>query len=161
MSRTHPAYPPRDGFIPRYILTFAPVNRPLTALTADIMKTLKVKEIVRDVTLDGMMTFSQFENGMRAAQFECCEDVCMEPFSTRCKVQAMRDGNVYITELPRRMRNKALYREDNCSLSLGHDGRYHFVFSLPQEMANELPQRLVRQASAIARKVMMDIIGNY
>ena len=125
------------------------------------MKTLNVKEIVRDVTLDGMMTFSQFENGMRAAQFECCEDVCMEPFSTRCKVQTMRDGNVYITELPRRVRNKALYREDNSSLTLGHDGRYYFSFTLPQEQVGQLPQRLVRQASAIARKVMMDIIGNY
>ena len=108
-----------------------------------------------------MMSFSQFENGIRAAQFECCEDVCMEPFSTKCKVQTMRDGNVYITELPRRVRNKALYREDNCSLTLGNDGRYYFSFTLPQEMAGELPQRLVRQASAIARKVMMDIIGNY
>ena len=125
------------------------------------MKTFGTNPIERQVTLDGMMTFSQFENGIRAAQFECCEDVCMEPFSTRCKVQAMRDGNVYITELPRRVRNKALYREDNCSLTLGNDGRYYFSFTLPQEMAGELPQRLVRQASAIARKVMMDIIGNY
>ena len=125
------------------------------------MKTYGTNPIERQVTLDGMMTFSQFENGMRAAQFECCEDVCLEPFSTRCKVQAMRDGNVYITELPRRVRNKALYREDNCSLTLGNDGRYYFSFTLPQEMAGELPQRLVRQASAIARKVMMDIIGNY
>ena len=65
------------------------------------------------------MTFSQFENGMRAAQFECCEDVCMEPFSTRCKVQTMRDGNVYITELPRRVRNKALYRRTTARLRWG------------------------------------------
>ena len=125
------------------------------------MKTYGTNPIERQVTLDGMMTFSQFENGIRAAQFECCEDVCMEPFSTRCKVQAMRDGNVYITELPRRVRNKALYREDNCSLTLGNDGRYYFSFTLPQEQVGQLPQRLVRQASAIARKVMMDIIGNY
>ena len=108
-----------------------------------------------------MMSFNQLENGMIAAQFECCEEVNMEPHTRRCKVQTMRDGNVYITELPKRNRNKALYREDNCSLSLGHDGRYHFVFTLPQECINELPTKLVHQAGLIARKVMMDLIGNY
>ena len=108
-----------------------------------------------------MITFSQFENGMRAADFECCEDVCIEPFSAHCKVQAMRDGNVYITKLPARKRNKPLYREDNSSLSLGNDGRYYFSFSLTADSVDRLPQELVRQASAIARKVMMDIIGQY
>ena len=108
-----------------------------------------------------MMTFSQFENGMHSLDFECCEDVNMEAFIGRCKVQRMRDGNVYVTELPKRKRNKALYREDNCSLSLGHDGRYYFVFTLPEQLVNELPQQLVRQANAIAHKVMMDLIGKY
>lgn len=116
---------------------------------------------MRQVTLDGFITFSQFENGMRAADFECCEDVTIEPFSAHCKVQAMRDGNVYITQLPARKRNKPLYREDNSTLSLGHDGRYHFTFNLPIESVELLPQELVRQASAIARRVMMDIIGQY
>ena len=125
------------------------------------MKNLSNEQILRNVTLDGMMSLSQFENGMFAAQFECCEEVNVEPQSRRCKVQTMRDGNVYISELPRRVRNKALYREDNSSLSLGHDGRYHFVFTLPQEHINELPTKLVRQAGIIARKVMMDLIGNY
>jgi hypothetical protein len=122
------------------------------------MKTLtKVKQ----VTLDGMITFSQFENGMRAADFHCCEEVTIEPFCAHCKVQAMRDGNVYISQLPARKRNKPLFREDNCSLSLGHDGRYHFTFNLPAEQLDMLPQELVRQAGVIARKVMMDIIGRY
>ena len=125
------------------------------------MKTLTKNPIVRQVTLDGMITFSQFENGMRAADFECCEDVCIEPFSAHCKVQAMRDGNVYITQLPKRKRNTPLYREDNCSLTLGQDGRYYFSFNLPAESIAQLPQELVRQASAIARKVMMEIIGRY
>lgn len=125
------------------------------------MKNLTNEQILRNVTLDGIMSFSQFENGMIAAQFECCEEVNMEPQIRHCKVQTMRDGNVYISELPKRIRNKALYREDNCSLSLGHDGRYHFVFTLPQESINELPSKLVHQAGIIARKVMMDLIGNY
>ena len=63
------------------------------------------------------------ENGLHTADFMCCEDALLEPFRGKCKVQMMRDGNVYITELPKRVRNKALFRDDNCSLSQGRDGR--------------------------------------
>lgn len=115
----------------------------------------------RQVTLDGILTFSQLENGLHAADFSCIEDVHMEPFVGRCKVQAMRDGNLYITQQPPRKRHKPLFREDNSSLTLGADGRYYFSFSLTQSDIEKLPQELVRQASAIARKVMMDIIGQY
>ena len=73
----------------------------------------------------------------------------------------MRDGNLYITQQPPRKRHKPLFREDNSSLTLGADGRYYFSFSLTQSDIEKLPQELVRQASAIARKVMMDIIGQY
>ncbi|MBO4561485.1 MAG: hypothetical protein J5705_05935 [Bacteroidaceae bacterium] len=125
------------------------------------MKNLCKNSIVRQVALDGFITMSNLENGLRTADFQCCEDVNMNPFSARCKVQAMRDGNIYITELPKRRRNKALFREDNSSLTLGNDGRYYFSFSLTAGDVNKLPQELVRQASSIAHKVMMDMIGNY
>ena len=108
----------------------------------------------REVTVDGMMVFGQTEDGLRTADFECCEDVHLEAFTGKCKVQIMRDGNVYITELPKRVRNQAIFREDNSSLSHGQDGRYYFYFSLPEELIDELPRELVRQASAIAQKVM-------
>lgn len=107
-----------------------------------------------DITLDGMMTFGECENGLRFADFECCEDVEMEPFVGNCKVQIMRDGNVYITERPKRTRNQALFRDDNCSLSLGQNGKFYFVFSLPAEQLDELPEQLVRQASVIAGKFL-------
>ena len=107
-----------------------------------------------DMTLNGMMTFGECENGLRFADFECCEDVEMEPFVGNCKVQIMRDGNVYITERPKRTRNQALFRDDNCSLSLGQNGKFYFVFSLPAEQLDELPEQLVRQASVIAGKVI-------
>ena len=106
------------------------------------------------MTLNGMMTFGECENGLRFADFECCEDAEMLPFSGNCKVQIMRDGNVYITELPKRIRNQALFRDDNCSLSLGQNGKFYFVFSLPSEQLDELPGQLVRQASVIAGKVI-------
>ena len=107
-----------------------------------------------EVTLDGMMVFGKLENGLRYADFECCEDAEMEAFSGNCKVQIMRDGNVYITELPKRIRNRALFREDNSSLSLGKNGKFYFVFSMPEEQIDELPEQLVRQASAIAGKMI-------
>ena len=107
-----------------------------------------------DMTLNGMMTFGECENGLRFADFECCEDVEMEPFVGNCKVQIMRDGNVYITERPKRTRNQALFRDDNCSLSLGQNGKFYFVFSMPSEQLDELPEQLVRQASVIAGKVI-------
>ena len=106
------------------------------------------------------MTFGMLENGLRIADFECCEDVEMEQFITKCKVQGMRDGNLYMTELPRRQRNKPLFRDDNSSLSLGRDGKYYFVFTLPEQLVAELPEQLVRQASAIAQKVIRELICN-
>ena len=104
------------------------------------------------------MTFGMLENGLRTADFNCCEDVVMEAFVANFKVQGMRDGNVYLTELPKRIRNKPIFRDDNSSLSLGRDGRYYFYFSLPKEMIEQLPEQLVRQAGAIAQKVLKQLI---
>ena len=106
------------------------------------------------------MTFGMLETGLRALDFECCEDVQMEAFCTKCKVQGMRDGNVYMTELPKRHKNKPLFRDDNSSLSLGRDGKYYFVFTLPEQLVAELPEQLVRQASTIAQKVIRELICN-
>ena len=110
-------------------------------------------------SLNGMMTFGNLENGLNALDFASFEAVEMEPFTADCKVQAMRDGNVYITEKPKRIRNTPIYREDNSSLTLGQDGRYYFCFSLPQEQVAELPDRLVQQALAIAQRVDKEILG--
>ncbi len=112
------------------------------------------KTIQRQVTVDGLMVFGQTEEGLRTADFECCEDVEMQAFTAKCKVQVMRDGNVYITELPKRVKNQAIFREDNSSLSLGKDGKYYFFFSLDESRVGELAKELVRQASVIAQKVM-------
>jgi len=56
------------------------------------------------------------------------------------------------------VRNRALFRDDNCSLSQGQDRRWYFCFSLDEERIAELPEQLVRQASAIARKVLREIV---
>ena len=100
-----------------------------------------------------MMTFGKLETGLRTLDFMCCEDAEMEAFTGDFHVQVMRDGNVYLTEKKKRVRNKPIFREDNSTLSLGQDGRYYFYFSLPEERVGELAEELIRQAMAIALKV--------
>ena len=112
----------------------------------------------RQVTLDGMMTIGMLENGRKTADFQCCEDIEMETFSGTFKVQGMRDGNVYMTQKPKRVRNKAIFRDDNASLSQGQDKRWYFYFSLDEDELELLPEKLVRQASAIAQKVIRELI---
>ena len=45
----------------------------------------------RQVMLDGLMTLGLLENGLRTADFTCCEDVELDAFSGTFKVQGMRD----------------------------------------------------------------------
>ena len=110
------------------------------------------------VMLDGLLTLGLLENGLRTADFQCCEDVELETFSGTFKVEGKRDGNVYMTEKPKRRRNKAIFRDDNASLSHGQDGRWYFYFSLDEDRIGELPEQLVRQASSIAQKVIRELI---
>ena len=109
-------------------------------------------------TMEGQMTLGVTDNGLKILDFMCTEYVEMEPFAANCKVQGMRDGNVYITELPKLKRNTPLFREDNSSLTLGRDGKYYFCFILPEELVKQLPDRLVHQALAIAQKVERTIL---
>ena len=112
----------------------------------------------RQVMLDGLLTLGKLENGLRTMDFMCCEDVKMDAFSGNFKVQGMGDGNVYMQERKKRVRNKAIFREDNSSLSQGQDKRWYFYFSLDENELQQLPEQLVRQASAIAQKVLRQLI---
>jgi hypothetical protein len=128
-------------------------------LLAKTQKTMKVSAKNQNneslVTAKGLMVLGKSEKGLHTADFACCDDdLQVEPFTGKFKMQIMRDGNVYATELPKRIKGKPLFREDNATLSLGKDGRYYFVFSLPEEMVDQLSERLIRQARAIARKAM-------
>ncbi len=112
----------------------------------------------RQVSLDGLLTLGMLENGLRTADFMCCEDVEVEAFSGDFKVQGMRDGNVYMTEKPKRIKNKPIFREDNSSFSRGKDKKYYFFFALDEDQLEQLPEKLVYQASAIAQKVLRELI---
>ena len=124
-------------------------------------KTMKTNKTNSKMTtmVDGMMTFGVTDNGLRILDFMCTECVEMEPFMANCKVQGMRDGNVYITERPKQKHNTPMFREDNSSLTLGRDGKYYFCFILPEELMKQLPDRLVHQALSIAQKVDKMIAG--
>ena len=117
---------------------------------------LDSKKSMREVTLDGLMTIGKSEE-LVYASFMCCEDTHLEPFSGDFKVQGMRDGNVYLTQKPKRVKNTPIFRDDNCSLSKGKNGKYYFFFSLEEERIEELPEELVRQARTIAQKVCLEL----
>ena len=144
MSSTNYFAPPEDSGLTKH---------------SEIMKKISIS-IENKVMIDGLMTLGMLENGLHTADFMCCEDVELEAFSGTFKVQFMRDGNLYMTERPKRVRNKALFRDDNASLSHGQDGRWYFYFSLDEDQIGELPEQLVRQASAIAQKVLRELICN-
>jgi hypothetical protein len=122
------------------------------------MKTRKSEILGEQVMVEGMMAFGKLENGQRTLDFECCEDVAAEAFHGDFRVQGMRDGNVYMTEKPRRHKNKPIFRDDNCSLSHGHNGKFYFVFTMDDDRLDDLPQQLIQQAGNIARKVLKEII---
>ena len=112
------------------------------------------KKELKPIEAEGVMTYGELMNGLKTLDFQCLEAVETEEYCAHFKVRRMRDGNVYMTEVPKRERKKPLFRDDNSSLSLGKDGRFYFCFSLPQDLIDELPAELVRQASAIAQKVI-------
>jgi hypothetical protein len=116
-------------------------------------KSSKAK-VVREVTLDGLMTIGQLDNGLHEADFKNCEEgVHIDPFRGKCMMQLMRDGNVYITELPKRIRNAPLFREDHSSLSLGRDEWAYFVYRQPVEQLAQVPENLLKEALAIGKKI--------
>ena len=120
---------------------------------------VKKNKIKKSVTLDGLMTLGQLDDGRHTADFACCEDVQLEQVVGLFNVQIQRDGNVYMTEKKKRIRNSPLFREDNSSLSHGKDKKFHFIFTMNEDLVEDLPKELVRQALVIAQKVTRELIG--
>ncbi len=106
-----------------------------------------------DVTLDGQMTYGKLENGRRIGDFQSGERIAQEPFSGRCYVQVMRNGNAYFTEQKKRFRNKPLFKQDHSTMSLGKNGYYYFVLTLAKEEAENLPSILMQESREAALKV--------
>ena len=115
-------------------------------------------KLKKSVTLDGLMTLGQLDDGRHTADFACCEDVQLEQIKGTFSVQIQRDGNVYMTENKKRIKNTPIFREDNSSFSHGRNKRYYYVFSIEDDRIDELAKELVRQANVIAQKIMMELI---
>ena len=124
------------------------------------MKKINKKKNQREVTLDGMMTIGKSGNNLRQADFQCCEDVEIEAFVGRFKVQGMHNGDVYMKELPKQQRNKPLFRLDNSSFSLGRNGRYYFNFRLQESELSALPKLLMKDAREAAAKITKTYLKN-
>ncbi len=108
----------------------------------------------KPLTIEGFVTIQKTEDGLHNIDFQCCEDVQMEPVKGDFKVQLMRDANIYMDEKPKRKRNKPIFRQDHSSLSLGKNGLYYFTFRLPQEEVFKLAGTLVREADEVAKKII-------
>ena len=115
-------------------------------------------KLKKSVTLDGLMTLGQLDDGRHTADFACCEDVQLEQIKGTFSVQIQRDGNVYMTENKKRIRNSPIFREDNSSFSHGRNKRYYYVFSMEEDRIDELAVELVRQAKVIAQKISMELL---
>ena len=72
-------------------------------------KSVKKENVEKTTMMEGVMTFGKTGNGQHMLDFMCTEYVEITPFIADCKVQAMHDGNVYITERPKRIHNTPLY----------------------------------------------------
>ena len=100
---------------------------------------------MRVISVDGFMTYGEWENGQRFADFGSCEEVRMEPFCMNAKVQVMRDGNMYVSQLPKRIRRKPVLKLPHGSLSFGEDGMDRFIFVLPKEQRGEFVKLLGKE----------------
>ncbi len=116
-------------------------------------KTIQQKNAA-DITLEGLMNFGQLENGRRVCDFQSTDAVMMEPFSGKCRLQVMRNGSAYITELKKKRRGKPLFRLDHSSLSLGQNDVFYFVLMMPKEQIDKLAETLVWESGEAAMKVV-------
>jgi hypothetical protein len=116
-------------------------------------KSKKTNALRSNMTVNGSMTFAKNDNNLNILNFDCTEEgVEIAPYIGKFKVQVMCDGDVYISEMKKRIRNKPLMRTDNASLSKGHDKRYYFIFSMAEAQMDELPDELAYQAMVIANR---------
>ena len=107
----------------------------------------------KPLNLDGFITIQLKDDGLHTADFQCCEDVQMEPFKGDFRVQGMRDGNIYMDEKPKRIRNKPKFREDHSSLSITSHRQIYVVFCESVDEINEAPKNMVREVQRLAKKL--------
>jgi hypothetical protein len=104
--------------------------------------------------LSGVMTYGYDDKGRETADFQNCDPgVLVKPFVGQCKVQRVRDGNLYVTRLPKRIRNKPMFRQDHSSVSRSRNRKYYFVMIMDEADVQEMPDTLVSEAREAAEKL--------
>ena len=104
--------------------------------------------------LGGVMTYVFDDKGRETADFQNCDPgVLVKPFVGQCKVQRVRDGNLYVTRLPKRIRNKPMFRQDHSSVSRSRNRKYYFVMIMDEADVQEMPDTLVSEAREAAEKL--------
>jgi hypothetical protein len=108
----------------------------------------------RTVTLDGMMTYGKTDEGLLMGDFKNFDpEVKVEPVVGRFKGQLMRDGDFYMEQLPKRIRNKPKFRQDHSSVSIGRNGKGYFVMVVDEAELEAFDEILVREAIEAAAKL--------
>lgn len=83
------------------------------------------------VMIDGMLTITQSDSGLKIIDFTSLEAVEVAPFKVMCLVQAMRNGDVFITEtvtLPSPKRNPHLFVGKFITITRRDDGSLRLNF---------------------------------
>ena len=117
--------------------------------------------VEKPLTIEGFVTIQKTEDGLHNIDFQCCEDVEIEPIKADFDTQVMHNGDAYLKEKKKkkRVRNRhPLYKLPDSTFSLGRDGKYYFSFRLPSAQAKELPIRLASQAEQIAKWFLIDFL---
>ena len=111
-------------------------------------------EQLKPISVDGMLTIVKDEQGLNLMDFDGYDDFDAREINGLYKVKGSFNSKIIMEEKPKRERRDPLFKDDNCSFSLGKDDVYYFSFRMPKDQLDNLPGELVRQASAIAQKVI-------
>ena len=89
--------------------------------------------------IDGMLTINQSDDGLKIIEFDSVDSVVMTPFKVMCFVQAMSNGDVFITEtvtLPSPKRNPHLFVGKFITITRRDDGSLRLNFR-PVDMKHD------------------------
>ena len=107
----------------------------------------------KPLTIEGFVTIQKKDDGLHTADFQCCEDVQMEPFKGDFRVQGMRDGNIYMDQIPKGIRIKPKFRADHSSLSFTSHRKVYVVFCESVDDIDEIPKNMVKEVRKLAKKL--------
>ncbi len=122
-----------------------------------------MKETInKPIMVYGMTSYYQDEKGMKYSQFNSdFSTPVVSPYSIKAHVQRMRDGTLYVSELPKRSRSQAevLFKTTHGTLSKGKDNRHRLTFMVDDNKLEHFCQWLMEETpKAVA--FMCDYIEN-